>query len=128
MRRSSSRGIPQTKLLGTAVKLLAPVFGSRRFEVSGRLLPEGDHGVGLALSLSGNHGRTSDSVALWEAAYDTAPGGDGATRFFRLAQPTFRSTASFALDFRLGVGNHLRGSAVAPWRQRRDSGRNRGER
>ena len=80
-------GIPQTKLLGTVVKLLTPMFRSRSAEISGRLVPDGDAGVGVAMTVTGDRGRLSHSVALWEDTYDAAPGGDGAARFLRLVPP-----------------------------------------
>ena len=80
--------IPQTKLLGSVLKIFAKLFRRRTVRIRGYLIPAaGRRGVGVALTLEGSGMRSEVRKTIWEEEFDPQPGGDGAERWLRLVPP-----------------------------------------
>jgi hypothetical protein len=79
-------GIPQAQVVGSILKALAPLLQGRYSQVSGRLLPAGERGAGLSVTVSPASGAI-ESNTVWESFIDPVPGGTGPEPWFRLVNP-----------------------------------------
>jgi hypothetical protein len=80
--------LPQGGRLASAMlSLLGSVFESTSAELSGRLLPAGRDGAGLALTLTSRRKSTPDAIAIWEQDIYDDSRGKGADGWYRLVPP-----------------------------------------
>ncbi len=76
--------VPETKLLGSVVKVLGKLFRRRSIVLSGRLISVGDEGAGVLLTMEENGKEHGASITLWETAFDPVPGGEASSRWLRM--------------------------------------------
>jgi hypothetical protein len=77
------------KALATALlKLFRSAFTPRTATITGRVLPAGDRGAGLSLSLTSRHKRRTYSTTIWERLIEPEPAEEGPQRWYRLVTPS----------------------------------------
>jgi tetratricopeptide (TPR) repeat protein len=93
----------KSRLAGAMLSLAGSVFDPPTAEISGRLLPEGRRGPGLALTISLLRSDKSYSVVIWEKDFYGDSGAAGPERLYRLLIPAGVWTVHHLLTLVPGV-------------------------
>lgn len=120
--------VPQTKLLGSTIKVLSKLFRRRIIRINGRLNSLTRQGASVVLALEGNGQGVGAEVTLWEKDYVPKPGGAGADRWLRLlpaaaAWTRWQLAAAHAYPRQIGENHWLadaRFQAALAWQASED--------